>query len=464
MAGTLFLINMVPNSLSGESEQDSEPMLAVDPNNPLQIVGTAFTPNPMGGTVAPVYVSVDGGKSWTLNPIVPADGEVTGDITVTFGPRSSALYAGILKMPTGSGTTLRILRSKDATSATPMDVLTDRTGVDQPFAQSMPNGKKSEVLLIGDNDFDLRPGKTSNVDYSLDAAAATAVFKNAGVEWRSSASQNGPQVRAACHASGVVYVVYYGWRKQTGSFEGNTLIVTADVVVVRDDSGAAGPNPFMNLKDPKDSLPGRLVAQGVRFPFRSQGKTQEGQQRLGGDLSIAVDPNNSEVVYLAYSALSGTKYTLHVLESTDSGKSWSKDILTIPFGINVALSVNAKGDVGLLYQKLTGSGKRAHWETHFQMAAKGSTSTWSDLTLSNHPANSPLKQFDPYLGDYAYMTSQGHDFYGIFSASNEPDVSHFPNGVIFQRNHDFSSKSLTNLSNSSAVPISIDPFFFKYTP
>ena len=463
MAGTLFLINMIPNSLSGESEQDSEPMLAVNPQDPLQIVGTAFTPNPMGGNLAPVYVSVDGGKSWTLNAIVPAEGDVTGDITVAFGPKSSFLYAGILKMPKrNEDTELKILRTKNVQSPTEMQVLVDRTGTDQPFVQSTSNGA-SEAVFVGDNDFKLRPGKTSTVDYSLNGSAAAAAFKNAGIESRNGASQNGPQVRTACHPGGVTYVAFYGWRKQAGSFKANTLVITADVVVVRDDSGASGANPFTDLKDPADGLSGRLVATGVKFPFRISGKPQEGQQRLGGDLSIAVDPTDSKTVYLGYSGLSRTKYTLHIVHSTDSGQTWSKDILTVPFGINVALAVNANGDPGLLYQQLTGTGKKARWVTHFRMASKGAPATWSDLVLSDHPANSPPAQFDPYLGDYAYLTSNNQDFYGIFSASNEPDLTHFPNKVVYQRNHDFNAKTLTNLAGAT-VPISIDPFFFKFTP
>src|SRR4051812_21696803 len=65
------VVNMIPPALSGETNQDSEPMLAVNPNRPTDLVGTAFTPDPMGGANAPVYVSTDGGNTWVLNPIVP---------------------------------------------------------------------------------------------------------------------------------------------------------------------------------------------------------------------------------------------------------------------------------------------------------------------------------------------------------------------------------------------------------
>ena len=64
------VVNMIPQALSGETNQDSEPNLAVNPNNPLQMAGSAFTPNPSGGSLAPIFVSTDGGNTWSLNAIV----------------------------------------------------------------------------------------------------------------------------------------------------------------------------------------------------------------------------------------------------------------------------------------------------------------------------------------------------------------------------------------------------------
>jgi len=67
----LTVVNMTPQSLSGEQNQDSEPQIAVNPANPREIVGSAFTPDPAGGSLAPVYVSEDGGLTWALAPIIP---------------------------------------------------------------------------------------------------------------------------------------------------------------------------------------------------------------------------------------------------------------------------------------------------------------------------------------------------------------------------------------------------------
>src|SRR6266498_993866 len=96
-ANGILVVNMIPKALSGETEQDSEPSLAVNPANPQEIVATAFTPDPLGGDVAPIFVSSDGGLTWTLRSTVPSDG-VTGDISIGFGG-NGRLYGGILKVP-----------------------------------------------------------------------------------------------------------------------------------------------------------------------------------------------------------------------------------------------------------------------------------------------------------------------------------------------------------------------------
>src|SRR5215510_293392 len=141
-AATVLVVNMIPRSLSGESNQDSEPTIAVNPANPLQIAGSAFTPDPGNGNLAPIFTSLDGGKTWTLKSIVPssaADGSATSDITVAFSTSSNRLYAGIIRVPfPPNRPRLNILRTDDFQSSATMKVLVDRTGsgVDQPYVQA----------------------------------------------------------------------------------------------------------------------------------------------------------------------------------------------------------------------------------------------------------------------------------------------------------------------------------------
>jgi hypothetical protein len=465
----IFIVNIIPKSLSFESNQDSEPMLAVNPANPDQLVATAFTHDPSGGILAPYFISTDGGRTWALNTVVPG-GDVTGDITVAFSGTGQKLYAGILRQdsPDPLITRMNILATDDFASPTPMKVLDDRLQPDQPFALAVtvgdgPNAGRERVY-IGSNDFAGQP-QTATVDVSLDAGAAAPVFTKVRIEHRSTgaAGQDGPQVRTAVHADGTVYAAFYGWRTQSGDWEANTLRVTADVVVVRDDQWGGGTPPFAALIDVGDGAVGQRVAQGVNFSFNRRGIPANGQQRLGGTLTIAVDPrpNQSGTVYLAWgSDEPGTGFTIHVRRSTNRGIIWSpSDLLTVSHGTNAALAITTNGVVGLLYQQLVGTGAQQQWETHFRQSTDGTT--WSDVILATAPANDPSKDFDPYLGDYDHLLAVGKDFYGIFSASNVPDLAHFPLGVTFQRNADFNRRELLDLDNASHVKASIDPFFFK---
>jgi hypothetical protein len=273
--------------------------------------------------------------------------------------------------------------------------------------------------------------------------------------------QNGPQVRPACHPNGRVYLAFMRWTAQQGNWEANTLVVTADVIVVRDDNGGTGASAFVSLRDPADNQPGVRVVQSITFPFHHDERGVPGQQRLGGDVAIAVDPTDADTVYVAFASLSSSGYTVHVRRSNDAGLTWSDDVRQLPRATNPALAVNSRGKVGLLYQQLTGT-TATRWVTHFDRSANGGTD-WTSFILADTPSDQPVAQFSPYLGDYDSVLAVGKDFYGVFSASNAPDMAHFPNGVIYQRNADFATRRLLGVDGATTVARSIDPFFFRVT-
>src|SRR5215203_3823402 len=160
----VMIVNVIPNSLSGETNQDSETSLAVNPANPLQIAASAFTPDPMGGPNAPIYVSIDGGRTWTLNSIVPSDaGRATGDISPHFSSTTNNLYVGILRRP--GRLRLNALRTTNFVKPTVMAVLEDRTNVDQPWTQATTVGdgaaEDRDRVYVGNNDFDAPGGRTA---------------------------------------------------------------------------------------------------------------------------------------------------------------------------------------------------------------------------------------------------------------------------------------------------------------
>src|SRR6516162_6193922 len=102
---SIHVVDLIPASLSGETNQDSEPFLAIQTTNARVMVASALTPNPFSNTGnAPVYVSQDGGKSWVLNAITPVQ-RMTCDITHAMAagenhPRGD-LHAGTLACLSG---------------------------------------------------------------------------------------------------------------------------------------------------------------------------------------------------------------------------------------------------------------------------------------------------------------------------------------------------------------------------
>src|SRR5882762_821586 len=444
------VVDLIPSSLSGETNQDSEPFLAIQTANPQVMVASAFTPNPVSSSGnAPVYVSQDGGNSWVLNAITPVQ-RMTCDITHALAPGENHprgdLHAGTLAC--AASITLNESETTDVSSGTAMSVQSSRNNVDQPFVRALAISN-SDHIYVGLNDFNQTNGHTATVDVSLDGGAT---YKSFSIESRKTTGQDGPSVRPAVAADNTVYAAFFGWRK----FDGKTA--TSDVVVVRDDAGGIGPNAFQALRDQSDKLPGRLVVKRVSIPWSNSPTL--GQERIGSTLSIAVDPNNSSIVYVGWADRGSKKdiYTLHVRRSADRGATWSKSDLphtTISNATNIALAVASNGVAALLYQQLT----NGRWVTHVVQSHNAFVNV-QDTILASVPANEPAQQFLPYLGDYDYLLSVGNEFRGVFCANNTPDRANFPSGVTYQRAADFSAKTLTD-GSGNRVAISIDPFYFS---
>lgn len=450
MLDLITVVNMIPKLSSGETNQDSEPNLAVNPANPLEMAASAFTPSPNGSaTDSPIFFSSDGGNNWQLMDIIA--GTPVRDQTLRFATTGGMLYAGVLW---GGGSNIAlinfdILRTKDFSGLTTMTVLANRKNDDQPFVQAatVPGGPDAgkDRVYVGSNDH--APANVpATIDQSLDASIAAPTTQTLVIEERS-VVRDGFQTRPAVHPDGVVYALYYALIGGASS---------CDVVIVRDDNWGSGSNPYHALID-TDGNQGIRIVTGVNNPFLSM---NIGQQRIGGDLSIAVDPRHSGTVYACWGDLQSGTYTLHVRRSTDAGVTWSADLRTVTNATNPALAINDEGRLGFLYQQVTGASPSQRWVTTLELTQNDFASITAHF-LANTPAATPAKTFDPYLGDYLYMMTVGSAYYGIFCANNTPDTANFPNGVKYQRNANFSTHTLLAVDGTTPVSTSIDPFFFK---
>lgn len=438
----VVVVNMVPADQSDEQWQDSEPFLSISRGDPTFMVGSAFTPDRnAASTTAPVYVTHDGGQTWKLFSTLPA-ARMTSDIT--HARDAGDWFAGILKFD--GQLVFKELRAADPSMAVQVD--SQRNDVDQPFVQSTDESG-TEYTYVGNNDFAATNGQTATVDVAVNGGAWTSVR----IEHRPTVGQNAPSIRPSAARDGVIYAAFFGWRNANGN------LLTSDVVVVRDDhrcvaNGAPNPNGFQDLKEA--GIPGTRVVQGVTIPF-SNAPTL-GQERIGSTLALAVDPNRSSLVFIAWADRvgNGDVYTIHVRNSSDSGVTWSGDLRTITNATNCSLAVADNGSVALLYQQYTQAGR---WETRLEQT-RDSFRTHQDTLLATAAGNDPPIQFLPYLGDYACLLASGGEFRGVFCSSNYPDQANFPQGVKYQRRADFVNKKLLD-DHGNAVPVSIDPFYFS---
>jgi hypothetical protein len=235
--------------------------------------------------------------------------------------------------------------------------------------------------------------------------------------------------------------------------------------VVKDNAG--GTTGFMNLGNL-----GTTVA-NTTTPFSPGGSgglpPTLGFERVGSDLAIAVDPRNANHVYVAYVSVdprTAQNLTVHVAESTNGGTTFNEVFNTNIFGVQAAqpaIAVDAKGDVGLLFNFFQSGNILG---TAFTFTPNDFATTPTSILaefLNGHPA----PQFNPYLGDFNDLTSLGNTFFGGFASTNLADAINgfFPQGVTFQRSFSGTVNTPSFALNDGmghSVAGSIDPYFFRF--
>lgn len=448
---TVRVVNIIPGDRSDEGDLNWQPALAVNPVNPNEIVITADTPPP--GNVGYFY-SYDRGETWQVNFSEPGE-QLEG--STGFGS-SGELYWAIAR-PDPSGVVVAIvhlLRTPDPSTLAPFpEIETPRPDVDQPYVYAFTGVFGPDRLYVGYNDRSHKP-RSATIDVCLDAQATAPVFDQVRLEHRPAYPLDGYEIRPVAHTDKTVYVAYKGWRSYHGG------IATTDIVVARDDNWGSG--GFNSLTDP-DKKSGRLVATNIHIQTDDT-MFNLGGQRLNNDLSIAVDPTDSDIVYLVWGDNEGPHYTLRVCRSTDRGNTWTKNLLMVDDANLACLAVNSDGRVGFMYQRLLPSNQ---WETHFRRTTDPSATNWDDIILARTATTG-------IVADYSRLIAVGKDFYGVFPAWNTPDPSNFPatpptalnpNGAKFLRN---TSKAApwqilgsTSSGPGAVIPGSVDPFFYSVT-
>ncbi len=225
------LIDVIPKAQSGETDQNSEPNIAVNPSNPGQAFIGAFADS----GINPYFSTQNGGTFW-----INFQSLVHGDESLA-ATQSGNLYAAALENgPPNSFTVFKSSAPNNPPNLVPISTFQGTDTPDQPWVEADTVGGQDHIYATF-NDLSAFPtGNTASIYYSTDGGST---FQDLVIERNGSAvvGQDGPDVRSAVSGN-TVYAAFSRWTVDEGG--ANFL---ADEVVVKDTNGGIGPNPFTAL-------------------------------------------------------------------------------------------------------------------------------------------------------------------------------------------------------------------------
>jgi PEP-CTERM motif len=436
-------VDVIPFADSAEAAQNSEPSLAVNPLVRSQMIAGAF------GSGTPYWQTNNIGATWSdFDNLSSVDKSIAWQRDGAAALTTTLTFTGV-----GGNTQISTFQSSAANFGAPVNVFNPGLGLDQPWIRTGPGGQT--YVTYNQCCPATNTGKSASIIVSStngSSYAAPIVLENVVPP----GGQDAPSVRSAVNGS-TVYAAFTRWGAGT-NVTGGSIFPGSQVVVAKSINSGV-------------SFAAGVIAAATTGYFSTTNNTPLtlGAERTGSDIAIAVDPNNTNHVVVAYGDVPGTgQLLLHVVESTDGGASWTLKFTTSSSVRSAlpGLTILDDGQIALLY----GSYDPATDKLSQHLAATSDDfATITDTLLgteNNDTSGGPASQFDPYLGDFFDLTSVGNTFYGIFSASNADDgtLASYLFDDIFQRaftgTPGMAGFQLTDLSGNP-ISFSIDPIFFR---
>jgi hypothetical protein len=442
-----LLVDVIPFSQSGEQQQNSEPSIGVNPNNPNQMISGAFTSifnaNPLNSTT-PFWISNNGGTTWAdFGSLQALDKSIAFNGST---PLAATLH-GIGPFP--PPTQIQTFSSTNGISFNNTLNTFNATGndIDQPWIRTGPN---NHVYVAFNNLNGFPNAKSASLNVSTDGGSTyvTRVLETV----TPGAGQDGPSVRQAINGN-TVYAVFTRWNTLLTTTSGGERFASQEIVVKSTDGGVT-------------FSAGTQAATPIAvFTTSTNSLNSLGQERIGSDNAIAVSRTNANRVVIAY-ADSPTigAIQVHVAESTDGGATWANK-LTTPTGVRSAtpaITILDDGQVVLLYNSYDPQTNRL---SQHLISTSDDFATTTEKILGDETNAFPLAQFDPYVGDFTDLISIGDTFYGIFSASNADDgtlANFLLNGPQLYQRCTVGTPGAAGFHLCDAA-FSIDPYFFSGT-
>jgi hypothetical protein len=455
-----------PSNLS-----DTEPSIAVNPANPLEIAVVSFSEGWGPGDMAPVWRSNDGGVSWTKVFQLPQPNPSSfapGDQKIAFDASGNLYVAELAKGMTPPR--LFVYRQTGAATA-PLTVgaVYGSTNDDQPHldvdhsnTSTFLNRLYSPWLNFG------VALPQSTVSYSTNFGA-TMTDVAAG----DNSSFPNRTTRIALAPDGKAYIIY---KTREGSAGGN--FENVHFYVRRSDDG--GLTWTANGGTSGVSVHGASTVQ--TFFTNSFGNLAKGKvaRARSSDAWIATDPGSGDV-YAAYVSKDGSGFgQIFVARSIDQGVNWTSVRVTdgTHHSAYPEVAVAANGAVGVLYIDYDDSGAATIFRHHFARSFDHGAN-WTDEILQSMDPGPIINAASEFLwGDYEGLTAIGDTFYGVFTGqstgratsqldpiffkesaqTNQPPncscaVSNIPE--LWPPNHKFVSINILGVTDPDGDPVTI---------
>jgi hypothetical protein len=427
--------NTDPNLTNTDMFGDTENSIAVNPENPSEIVITGFSGS--WGPNAPIWHSIDGGNTWTKRFTVPAP---PGVPNTPFCPCDQAVDYGRASNLAGAFLTSGPENVYSGTTSNPDDDTFWNWFVSGGTTQrtnSVPNNADQPWLLVGADPFtpDQDNIYVAYDDFSFNprpmrvaVAQGTSPPDFSGIDNVTGFSaQNCPLFVNPGHrlavdpASGAVYSLF---QRCVGAGAGGSQHINYMLNRSTDGGLTWGLN---------GSATGAIIAEGDSTqPTPKFGGVNA---LLGGVLHAAVDPSSEDIYYVYGNrdpATGNNRLSIAHLQDDGAGGLAVVSTAFVTGQVQAAIpsvAVAANGTVGVFYYTFNGivSGF-PQFTAHLATSTDGAI-TFSDTVLetflSSALSNSDGRQ--RVLGDYMQLKAVGNTFYGVFNGNGVPFGRPFSN-------------------------------------
>lgn len=416
------LRDIATNATDPSNLADTEPSIAVNPVNPLEIVVVTFSEGWGPGQPAPIWRSTDGGVTWAKLFILPqpsASSSAPGDQKVSFDS-SGRLHVAELAFGLPIPRCLIFRQTGAAGTNLSSGAL---YGDDQPHLDIDHAAMSPFLGRLYSPWLDFAPAnERSTVTRSADRGV-TVTNVGAG----NNTSFPNRTTRISIGPDGKAYIIY---KTREGSAGAN--FENAHFRVNRTDDGGL---TWSALGAAGVSVHGATAVQ--TWFTNSFGNAAKGKvaRARSSDAWISVDPGDGDI-YAAYCDQDASGFgQIFVARSTDFGATWTSTRVTdgTKHSAFPEVAVASNGTIGVLYIDFDDSGASTIFRHRFARSFNNGVS-WSHENLQNMDPGPLANASSGFLwGDYEGLTAQGNAFYGVFTGESIGRATRQLDPIFFTR-------------------------------